>query len=515
MLLAAPLVLALLLTTVDTAQTQQISSRNATEEWNSISASGTRRVFNLGIGSLFSFSSRQFTSQDSALDPNVQSAPQTPLMPQLVNGVIREFSYCWRYVAASGRKCSQQESTNNKCTTMGAFFEVLPHDWLSLRAREASYDLLQVSPQLPLPDGIPADAYFFAWGSSVNRVSAAGELLTNTTCPLHAHNVIAPFISQAYWDFIIGGILAWDGQLLDTRRYTWDLDAELSHTEEWMRRRVAVFPKYSYAKRRQIAVDVVRTTAKSGPAGTRWLDDRRCPFTGNSPMTLKTNLLYPQSTLDTIVAEAIGTVSPLSNDFFRSIVDDILTEGGWDVSARKALDCWSASVHIPRDSWHMNPYWDDIQRWRTEHLAGGAGTSKQGTNPNHHVTVSVEYPTHEEEAHRMLWLTTLILCVVNVVVCLVLVALSKHVGFRLTSLCREGVREELAAVKKQIQNMREKLPQMMQHNNDDDDVGSAAMPSTNILNPDEVQGLPGPLDEGLSPLPRLPPRVPPIVDTGV
>ena len=36
-------------------------------------------------------------------------------------------------------------------------------------------------------------------------------------------------------DFIIGGILAWDGQLLDNHRYTWDLDAELDHSEEWVR----------------------------------------------------------------------------------------------------------------------------------------------------------------------------------------------------------------------------------------------------------------------------------------
>ena len=62
-----------------------------------------------------------------------------------------------------------------------------------------------------------------------------------------------------------------------------------------------------------------------------------------------------EATLDTISAAAIGTVSPISNALFRSTVDEILTEGGWDVSTRESLDCYSASANLPRDTWDSNP----------------------------------------------------------------------------------------------------------------------------------------------------------------
>ena len=135
------------------------------EEWDVISAGGTRRVFNLGIGSLFNFASRQFTAQGNSLDPALQSELVSPVTPQMVNGFVREFSYCWRYIAASGRACTAAETAAGQCQSLGAFFEVAEYEYESLREREADYDLLPVTPQLPLPSGIPATSYFFVWGA--------------------------------------------------------------------------------------------------------------------------------------------------------------------------------------------------------------------------------------------------------------------------------------------------------------------------------------------------------------
>ena len=223
-------------------------------------------------------------------------------------------------------------------------------------------------------------------------------------------------------------------------------------------------------------------------------------------MTPRTDLLYPESTMGTFAAEAIGTVSPLSNALFRSTVDDILTEGGWDVSDREALDCWSASSRVPRDNWNSNPYWDDLQRWRTEHVVGQGGTSEK--DDSHHVVVTVEYPTQEEERHRTLWLVIFILCIVNVAVFLVLVALSKHVGFRLTSLCREGVHEELSAVKVQIHKLQQSWAARIDNNGEG---GSTIVPSIRgAISPDQ-----GSASEKQQSIVAAPPEVPAVPDTGV
>lgn len=387
---------------------------------------GSRRVFNLGIGSLFSYSSRQWTHEDKSLvpdDPNHVPSPETPAIPQMVSGVVREMSYCWRYIAASARACTTAEADEGACKTMGAFFEVLPEDWLALRAREQNYALLPVTPNLPFAEGLPSDAFYFAWGDG-SRVNASTGALNEKACPVHPHDVIAPFISQAYWDFILGGILSWDGVLLDSTRYSWDLDAELGHGEEWARRRVAVFPKYSYAQRRAVAVDVVRTTAKSAPTGAKWADDRLCPFTGNAPLTPKSDLRYPQATLGTITTEAVGTVSPISTPLVRAIVDEILNEGGWDVSARESIDCESVAANVPMDVWAggRNPWWDDIKRWQTANLGA---------------------PAAESWSDRLPWWLPLaivlaVLLVVDVALVCLLLALAKHTGYRLGSLFRKA-----------------------------------------------------------------------------
>lgn len=409
------------------------------QEWANISLgscdattchAGTRRVFNLGIGSLFSFSSRQFTSSGKSLDPSNVAVPSTPVTPQLVGGIKREFTYCWRYIAASARACTTTEIAEGSCETLGAFFEVLPEEWLSLREREENYELLPVTPKSPLSPGLPPDAFYFAWGDSSRIDPSTGALLEKPACPVTSTNEEAqpPFVSQTYWDFIIGGMLAWDGQLLDARRYEWDLDAESSHSEEWMRRHVAVFPSYSYEERRRLAVEIVRTTAKTTPAGAEWLDDRSCPFTGNAIMTLQSDLRYPQATMDTITGPAIGTVSPVSNSAFRALVDDILSEGGWAVSERKSVDCATASGNVPRDEWVRNPFWDDIQRWRTANVLEPA-------------EMEATWRQHDEDTWRPILIVLIVVGVLEILLFVLLLALLSHV-------CRR-TRLNTATVKKE------------------------------------------------------------------
>eukprot|EP01052_Picozoa_sp_SAG31_P061405 SAG31_NODE_20487_length_573_cov_0.763713_2_plen_129_part_00 len=121
-----------------------------------------------------------------------------------------------------------------------------------------------------------------------------------------------------------------------------------------MRRRVAVFPKYSLAERRQMAVDVVRSSSWA-ESPFRWYDDRLCPMTGNAPMMRTEELKYPDEIMATIEAEAIGSVAPVSTPRFRATVDAILAEGGIDVSTRESLDCEIASAKKVRDEWCASP----------------------------------------------------------------------------------------------------------------------------------------------------------------
>jgi len=242
---------------------------------------------------------------------------------------------------------------------MGAFFEVTSEEWPALRKRERNYSLQKVDPQRPLAEGLPDDAYYFTWGSE------------EKACSMTKYNTIAPQVSQAYWDFIIGGILAWDGQLRDTGLYTWDLDVERSAIMgkelEDFKKNVAQYPTLDYAARREIAVEVVQTSMKTGwGPGVKWVDDRRCPFTGNAMMTRKSDLRYPPAVLDTITAEALGTSAPVSSPGVRQIIDEILNEGGWNVSERASFDCEKNAAKVKRDNWTANVYWDDVQQWTRE-----------------------------------------------------------------------------------------------------------------------------------------------------
>jgi len=177
-------------------------------------------------------------------------------------------------------------------------------------------------------------------------------------------------VSQSYWDFIIGGILSWDGQLLDSDRYSWDLDLELS----WVAKGIDIRPyvhKYplvgSLAKRREIAVNFVKTTEHST---YEWMDDRKCPFTGNANIVLTKDLEYTKNVFGRGVAYAFGTVSPMVSQAFYDYVDQILIDGGWEYGARNSIHqrtnpCETSGDYINRrgDSWKKNNYYKDIVTW--------------------------------------------------------------------------------------------------------------------------------------------------------
>lgn len=87
---------------------------------------------------------------DQLLQPTAYRRPKTMPEPpssvpnaiaSSVNGIIREFGYCWRYVAASARSCLPEEEC---IPVVGVFFEVFEEDWVNLRLRENEYAILQV-----------------------------------------------------------------------------------------------------------------------------------------------------------------------------------------------------------------------------------------------------------------------------------------------------------------------------------------------------------------------------------
>lgn len=172
-------------------------------------------------------------------------------------------------------------------------------------------------------------------------------------------------------DFMIGGILAWDGQLRDTNRYTWDLDAELQYGEtDDFTSSVAVLPSMSLEDRRLMAVDFVRSTEFSPTY--QWIDDRRCPFTGNAIITLGVDLAYPESVFgERGTPEAFGTVSPIASNTFYDFVDEILIEGGWEFGAGDGIHnrtnpCMeSGFINRTSEDWSTNLYYSDIMDWRS------------------------------------------------------------------------------------------------------------------------------------------------------
>lgn len=81
--------------------------------------------------------------------------------------------------------------------------------------------------------------------------------------------------------------MAWDGRLLDTGRYTWDLEAELklhNNNEVNIDGLVTAAPSISLEERREYAVQFVKTTEASE---LPWYNDRRCPYTGEMEYPLE------------------------------------------------------------------------------------------------------------------------------------------------------------------------------------------------------------------------------------
>ncbi|EJK49046.1 hypothetical protein THAOC_32115 [Thalassiosira oceanica] len=333
-------------------------------EWKEMSNNGTRRVFNSGIGSLTSFGGRQYTNSNSEMIENPENL--TVATPGLISGVgpgiKRDLTYCLaRYAAANVRPCEEGEGCG---PILGFTFEVNNLDeYRSLRRRESSYDRLQVTPR-NFQSPLDPDAYYFAWGDNSTVVEKDPRCNYNT------------FISQSYWDYILGGIMAWDGRLLDTGRYTWDLEAELklhNNNEVNIDGLVTAAPSISLEERREYAVQFVNTTVASE---LPWYNDRRCPYTGN--MNIKTgDELFP-TVAEQLGGNAGGTISPPSSQVVNDYIDKILRDGGWSNKAANSIDeraepCEQSFVrdnNLPpaRDRTGkfgpVNLYYSDVEIWR-------------------------------------------------------------------------------------------------------------------------------------------------------
>lgn len=304
-------------------------SSDLQEEWDYMSKKDTRKVYNFGIGSLFSYASRQ--------DPN-DPEELPPLIPTRVNGIFRNFGYCapqkHNFVAASASRSTKKDSG-----TFGAFFEIKKNQWPAIREREKFYVKTPVSP-ITYPKNLEENAFYFAWGSKEE----------DEICPPDF------IISQAYWDFIIGGILSWDGQITDSGRYIWDIEAEIKGWNMTVHQK----PTISYEDRYNYALEFVKTT--HNVENYTWGNDRLCPFTFNTLITPKQSLHYPSYVLDNVTSEAIGTVSPPFSQFYFNLVDEILKKGGLQLNDRHSVDC--RSVEFVRYS-SKDLYYDEWAKWQT------------------------------------------------------------------------------------------------------------------------------------------------------
>jgi len=172
---------------------QDISDEQIATEWAELSNSDTRRVFNFGIGSLMSWSSRQHTQNSS-----FPTTPDLiyPSYPTKAVGIRRSFNLCWRYIPVTSSACQGRDCP----LVVGASFEVTKETYPELRRREASYEFLQVEPELPLPEEIDPEGYMFAWATlealdeplcTLDNIPSFIESSINTN--------VYPAVSQAYW----------------------------------------------------------------------------------------------------------------------------------------------------------------------------------------------------------------------------------------------------------------------------------------------------------------------------
>ncbi|CAB9510355.1 expressed unknown protein [Seminavis robusta] len=343
------------------------------EEWRMMSQNGTRRVFNFGIGSLSSWASRQTTATTSPFDSPPSIAPA---FPGAVGGLVREFGIeaygaCFNWAPATVRPCFPDFEDCSAPVT-GFFFEIFEEEWKSLRDREDIYDLLEVSPNSPRPEGLDPDGYYFTWAS-------------RTYDPREPACANSPdtLVSQAYWDSIIAGIMAWDGQLLNSGRYTWDLMAELEETPGFASK-VHQSPSLSLEERRNLAVELVKSTKQSV---LQWVDDRRCPLNGNTIITPISELSTEVLEEEPIEAAAIGTVSPPFSDAFHAFIDEILIEGGWEFGALNSIhnrmDACTFVDPNGRGDWTTNLYYDDfVGFWTVPTGLEESEVTEESVSPN-------------------------------------------------------------------------------------------------------------------------------------
>lgn len=247
-----------------------------------------------------------------------------------------------------GVECEKDED----CRKNTAYFEVMQDEWEQLRIRECSYD--KFVPAEIVDSGAP-EGFYFAWGRDPDS--------TCNPAPVYDR------ISQSYWDFIIGGILAWDGMLTDSGRFTWDLEAELKLGEETMATLVHKMPSLSYQVRYDFALEFIKTTQPSNDI--LWMDDRKCPFTGNAPITPASMVDYRYDAFKGKEVSAIGTAGPLMTQNVYDIIDNLMIEGGFAYGGAKnnienrTDPCGeSERIGIDRSEFASNLYYDDIVEWR-------------------------------------------------------------------------------------------------------------------------------------------------------
>jgi len=249
----------------------------------------------------------------------------------------------------------EDEEPEETCPKMAvAYFKVEWETWKNLRTRECGYDVLL---QTDVEDENAPPGYYFAWGDNPDKQCGPPSY--------------PKFISQSYWDFIIGGIFSWDGQLTESGYYTWDWAAEDALGEEGMADRVHQANSLTYQERYDFALNFIKSTQFS--PDFEWMDDRKCPFTNNAPITPVAMLDYPQDAYDDTEPLAIGSVSPLMSKEFYDFVDQLLIDGGWAYEgANNTIDNRTDRCDVAAEQGHKrsnfdpNPHYNDIIDWRTK-----------------------------------------------------------------------------------------------------------------------------------------------------
>lgn len=320
----------------------------------------------IGIGSLFSWSSQQWSQQKERVNENGSSysvfpttfKPISPNYPAKGIGIKREFEYCWRYAALTANYCAEEEDCD---PIYGGVFEVpSEEEYTQLRYRESSYEILKVHDievEQPFNNAINESGSFFAWGGT-----PASRDCKNTT----GENEYEALISQSYFDVILGGILSWDGQMANNKMYTWDLEAELvaieAGNEDAFYSSVTKAPSLPFDQREKMCMVYLKTTKSA--LSYEWANDRSCPYSLNPIITPKDMLNYPETVefVDGVVPNALGCASPLASKRIYDYIDEILTKSGWrakNTIEERVDPCAKSGSLVSRTSnkWEPNPYY--------------------------------------------------------------------------------------------------------------------------------------------------------------